>query len=30
MHVWAWEDNPNGVFSDWNSRVTCAKQESRN
>jgi hypothetical protein len=26
MHVWAWEDNPNGSFSDWNSRVSCAKQ----
>jgi hypothetical protein len=23
MHAWAWEDNPNGSFSDWNSRVTC-------
>jgi len=26
LHVWAWEDNPNGVFSDWNNRVTCEKQ----
>jgi len=23
MHAWAWEDNPNGSFSDWNSRVSC-------
>jgi len=28
MHVWAWEDNPNGSFSDWNSRVSCSKQSS--
>ena len=26
LHVWAWEDNPDGNFSDWNSRVTCEKQ----
>ena len=26
MHVWAWQDNPNGSFADWNSRVTCAHQ----
>ena len=26
IHVWAWEDNPNGSFADWNSRVTCTKQ----
>ena len=26
LHVWAWEDNPNGNFSDWNNRVTCEKQ----
>ena len=25
MHVWAWEDNPMGVFADWNTRVTCNK-----
>lgn len=28
MHAWAWEDNPNGSFSDWNSRVTCSRQAS--
>ena len=28
MHVWAWQDNPNGDFADFNSRVTCAKQAS--
>jgi len=26
LHVWAWEDNPSGNFSDWNNRVTCEKQ----
>jgi hypothetical protein len=23
LHVWAWRDNPNGAFVDWNIRVTC-------
>lgn len=23
LHVWAWEDNPNGLFADWNPKVTC-------
>ena len=27
LHVWAWEDNPKGSFADWNTRVTCNKQE---
>jgi hypothetical protein len=26
IHVWAWEDNPNGSFADWNSRVSCNQQ----
>jgi hypothetical protein len=26
LHVWAWEDNPKGNFSDWNTHVTCEKQ----
>ncbi|HVY81150.1 MAG TPA: hypothetical protein VG994_09230 [Steroidobacteraceae bacterium] len=26
IHVWAWEDNPEGAFADWNTRVTCNKQ----
>jgi hypothetical protein len=25
LHVWAWRDNPNGMFVDWNPRVTCEK-----
>jgi hypothetical protein len=23
LHVWAWRDNPNGSFVDWNDHVTC-------
>lgn len=23
IHVWAWRDNPDGTFADWNSRVSC-------
>lgn len=23
LHVWAWRENPNGTFVDWNTRVTC-------
>ena len=26
LHVWAWRDNPKGVFVDWNPRVTCEGQ----
>jgi hypothetical protein len=23
LHVWAWKDNPQGAFVDWNNHVTC-------
>ena len=23
LHVWAWRENPKGVFVDWNPRVSC-------
>jgi hypothetical protein len=23
LHVWAWRDNPNGTYVDWNPRVSC-------
>lgn len=23
LHVWAWDENPSGVFADWNPRVKC-------
>jgi len=26
LHVWAWRDNPQGSFVDWNNSVTCEKQ----
>ncbi len=26
LHVWAWRDNPQGAFVDWNDHVTCAQQ----
>jgi hypothetical protein len=26
LHAWAFEENPNGSFSDWNSRVSCDRQ----
>jgi hypothetical protein len=26
LHVWAWQQNPEGNFADWNTVVTCDKQ----
>jgi len=26
LHVWAWEQNPNGSFADWNTQVSCDSQ----
>ena len=26
LHVWAWRDNPQGAFVDWNNNVTCENQ----
>ena len=23
LHAWVWTTNPNGMFADWNPRVTC-------
>ena len=23
LHVWAWKDNPSGLYANWNPRVTC-------
>jgi hypothetical protein len=23
LHVWAWKNNPNGAFADWNPTVSC-------
>jgi hypothetical protein len=26
LHVWAWRNNPQGSFVDWNNKVTCEGQ----
>jgi len=26
IHIWAWKNNPEGSFADWNPRVSCARQ----
>jgi len=26
LHVWAWRDNPQGAFVDWNNAVSCEEQ----
>jgi len=26
LHVWAWRDNPQGAFVDWNNHVSCEHQ----
>jgi hypothetical protein len=26
LHVWAWQNNPQGSYADWNTQVTCANQ----
>jgi hypothetical protein len=26
LHVWAWRENPNGAFVDWNNSVSCERQ----
>ena len=23
LHVWAWKENPNGAFTNWNPAVSC-------
>jgi len=28
LHVWAWKDNPNGLYASWNPNVTCAHATS--
>ena len=27
LHAWIWQDNPNGVFEDWNPKVSCEYAE---
>ena len=26
LHVWAWRENPQGAFVDWNNSVSCERQ----
>jgi len=26
LHVWAWRDNPQGAFVDWNDTISCSGQ----
>jgi len=26
LHVWAWRENPQGAYVDWNNRVACPGQ----
>ena len=26
LHVWAWKDNPQGPYVDWNNHISCAMQ----
>ena len=26
IHVWAWDNNPQGSYADWNTQVTCTHQ----
>lgn len=28
LHVWAWRDNPQGAFVDWNNHVSCDGEPS--
>ncbi len=23
LHVWVWQENPSGLFADWNPSVKC-------
>jgi hypothetical protein len=27
VHVWAWRQNPSGLFADWNPKVTCSSPD---
>jgi hypothetical protein len=28
LHVWAWRDNPQGSYVDWNNNVSCLAQQN--
>ena len=27
LHLWAWRNNPNGLFADWNPNVNCSSAD---
>lgn len=27
LHIWLWRNNPNGLFADWNPKVSCEHAE---
>ena len=29
LHVWAWKDNPTGMFSNWHAKVSCESFSDR-
>ena len=29
LHAWAWDNNPSGMFADWNPRVSCENAPTR-
>ncbi len=29
LHVWVWEENPAGLFADWNPKVACPPAQER-
>jgi hypothetical protein len=30
LHVWAWKENPQGTFANWNPRVSCDEYSGQN
>ena len=28
LHIWLWQNNPSGMFADWNPKVSCQHAES--
>jgi hypothetical protein len=28
LHIWLWQNNPSGVFADWNPKVSCTYADS--
>ena len=30
LHVWAWQENPTGTFTNWNPKVSCDAYNPQN